>query len=129
MRAGQRIAAAAVVCAAACAVVAPLRWSAPALASEPSRLPSLPTEPLRWNATGGQPAPSQPLLRVLAPVMVDMGGTLIEPFFAGLAPGWAGLYQVNFRVPDRLAPGGYPLALHCAQAASSPVSVPLAAGG
>lgn len=35
------------VCTAACAVVVPLPWSAPA--SEPSRLPSLPTEPLRLD--------------------------------------------------------------------------------
>jgi uncharacterized protein (TIGR03437 family) len=33
------------------------------------------------------------------PVTVTVGGVDAEVYFAGLAPGFIGLYQVNFRVP------------------------------
>jgi uncharacterized protein (TIGR03437 family) len=51
----------------------------------------------------GQAAPSSPLLRVLAPVQVQIGATSpITPDFAGLAPGFVGVYQVNVRIPQDL---------------------------
>ena len=67
--------------------------------------PSTPGETLVIYMTGlgqvdgkldaGQPAPSAPLLRVLAPVDVQIGTSpAITPDFAGLTPGFYGLYQV-----------------------------------
>jgi uncharacterized protein (TIGR03437 family) len=67
----------------------------------------------------GQPAPFQPLLRTLEPVIVNLDGAAIEPSFAGLTPGWAGLYQVNFRVPEHLGPGRYVVSLRSAGATSN----------
>ena len=51
----------------------------------------------------GQAAPSSPLLRVVAPVLVQLGATTpLTPGFAGLTPGLAGVYQVNVAVPRNL---------------------------
>jgi uncharacterized protein (TIGR03437 family) len=56
----------------------------------------------------GDPAPAAPLMHVTAPVQVNIGTAILDPSFAGLAPGFAGLYQVNVAVPD-LPPQVYPL--------------------
>jgi uncharacterized protein (TIGR03437 family) len=57
----------------------------------------------------GQAAPASPLLRVLAPVVVQIGTTQITPDFAGLTPGFVGVYQVNVVVPQNLPAKTYPL--------------------
>jgi adhesin/invasin len=58
----------------------------------------------------GQAAPSSPLLKVLAPVQVQIGiAPPITPDFAGLTPGFFGLYQVNVVIPANLPANIYPL--------------------
>jgi uncharacterized protein (TIGR03437 family) len=57
----------------------------------------------------GQASPASPLLRVLAPISVQLGDVSVAPAFAGLTPGSVGLYQVNVVVPQDLAPKVYPL--------------------
>ncbi|HEY1337184.1 MAG TPA: metallophosphoesterase [Bryobacteraceae bacterium] len=60
----------------------------------------------------GSPAPSPPagpLLNVVAPVEVEMGDVAVKPLFAGLTPGFVGLYQVNVVVPLDLPAKIYPL--------------------
>jgi uncharacterized protein (TIGR03437 family) len=43
---------------------------------------------------------------------VEIGsGSRLSPEFAGLAPGFVGLYQVNVQVPENLAPGIYPFTI------------------
>jgi uncharacterized protein (TIGR03437 family) len=54
---------------------------------------------------GGDPAPSSPPSKVIAPVTVTIGGQSANVFFAGLTPGSAGLYQVNAIVPTGINPG------------------------
>jgi len=49
----------------------------------------------------GAPASS----RVLLPVTVTVGGVNAPVEYAGLAPGFVGLYQVNARVPTTVTPG------------------------
>jgi uncharacterized protein (TIGR03437 family) len=34
------------------------------------------------------------------PLTVWLDGQAVEPSYAGLAPGYAGLYQVNFQIPE-----------------------------
>lgn len=53
----------------------------------------------------GVPASLTELSRVLAEVKVVIAGISVDPFFAGLAPGFVGVYQVNVVIPGT-APGG-----------------------
>ena len=47
-----------------------------------------------------------------APVTVVLNGTELPTAFAGLAPGYIGLYQVNVLIPAATPPGlGIPLTL------------------
>jgi uncharacterized protein (TIGR03437 family) len=76
--------------------------------------PALPGEFVQIFATGlgrvtpaiasGQPAGSQPPSSTVLPPTVTMNGVPAQVFFAGLAPGFSGLYQVNVQVPQ-LDPG------------------------
>lgn len=50
-------------------------------------------------STAGVAGPSSPLARTSQPTTVTMDGRPAQVSFAGLAPGFAGLYQINFVVP------------------------------
>ncbi len=58
----------------------------------------------------GQAAPDSPLSWVTGQVTAMIGSTPAQVQFAGLAPGFAGLYQVNILVPQ-LAAGQYALTI------------------
>jgi len=68
-------------------------------------------------ATGAQ-APAGSLSMVTAEVTATIGGQPAAVLFAGLAPGYAGLYQVNLMVPQ-LASGNYPLQISAGGVASN----------
>jgi uncharacterized protein (TIGR03437 family) len=53
----------------------------------------------------GRPAVADPMSRVIAPVEVRIGGVAAPVSFAGLAPGFAGLYQINAQVAGGTAAG------------------------
>jgi uncharacterized protein (TIGR03437 family) len=53
----------------------------------------------------GTPAPSSPLAQVAAPVNVTIGEQTVQPSFAGLSPGYVGLYQLNLTMPSGVTPG------------------------
>jgi adhesin/invasin len=59
----------------------------------------------------------------LAHVDVWMGDMKIQPLFAGLAPGFAGLNQVNFIVPPGTARGAYALRVATPDGSSRAVSL------
>jgi uncharacterized protein (TIGR03437 family) len=61
-----------------------------------------PTEP---PVKAGDAAPSEPLATVKIPVTVMIGGLAAPVTFSGLAPGLAGVYQVNAQVPAGVAAG------------------------
>jgi len=68
-----------------------------------------------------------PRLAARASVTVLVGGATLQPSYAGLAPGLAGVCQVNFQVPEGLAAGFYPLVISAAGASSEPVELAVAA--
>jgi uncharacterized protein (TIGR03437 family) len=51
----------------------------------------------------GQAAPFDPLSRTVLPVTLRIGGVTADVSFAGLAPGFSGLYQINATVPAGVA--------------------------
>jgi uncharacterized protein (TIGR03437 family) len=63
----------------------------------------------------GDPLPS-PVL----PVTLKIGGFPAEVLYAGAAPGFAGLMQVNARVPERLTPGTHDIELTVGRISSQP---------
>ncbi len=56
--------------------------------------------PVREPVPPGTASPAGDGSRAIAPVRVLIGDKISEVLYAGLAPGWVGLYQVNARVPD-----------------------------
>lgn len=57
----------------------------------------------------GTPAPVSPLSIVSAPVQLTIGGKSAQVTYQGLAPGYAGLAQINAIVPSGLMPGDQPV--------------------
>lgn len=53
----------------------------------------------------GQPASLSTLSHTLVVPRVNIGGTVAAPAFAGLAPGYIGLYQINVVIPAGAAAG------------------------
>jgi uncharacterized protein (TIGR03437 family) len=56
----------------------------------------------------GATAPVNPLSRETLPTTVTVGGQTVQPVFAGMAPYFAGLMQIDFQMPA-LTPGDYPM--------------------
>ena len=71
----------------------------------------------------GAPAPSSPLSVALADIRVTIGGAPCEVQYTGLAPGFAGVYQVNFRAPAGVS-AGQELVVSAEGSGSPPVRVP-----
>ena len=72
----------------------------------------------------GAPAPFDHLTSTVNRVEVTIGGVPAQVQFSGLTPGFAGLYQVNVKVPDGVTPGAA-VVLSIAEAGqiSSPVTM------
>ncbi len=61
---------------------------------------------------------------VVNQVKVNIGGRVIDPDYAGLTPGYVGLYQVNFRIPaDLVATGDVALKITEAGVDSNTVTI------
>jgi len=61
--------------------------------------------PVGINLATGQPAPTNVTVPATALVDVLIDGVKADVPFAGLAPGYTGLFQVNAKVPDSIHPG------------------------
>lgn len=76
------------------------------------------------TVTAGAAAPFSPLAVTSNPVTVSIGGREATVLFAGLAPGFTGLYQINAQIPGGITPGGaVPVVLTVAGQASVPVTM------
>jgi uncharacterized protein (TIGR03437 family) len=72
----------------------------------------------------GAAAPQAPLAAASG-VSVTLAGTACDVQFAGLAPGFVGVYQVNFRVPGSALSGTQDLVVSAGGVGSPPVKVPV----
>jgi uncharacterized protein (TIGR03437 family) len=45
------------------------------------------------------------LQAAVTPVIVSLNGSNLKPAFAGLTPGFIGLYQINVQIPASTPPG------------------------
>jgi uncharacterized protein (TIGR03437 family) len=61
--------------------------------------------PVTPPSEAGRAAPADPVSRTAFPVRVTIGGQPAEVQFAGLTPGFTGLYQINAVVPTSVTPG------------------------
>ncbi len=70
--------------------------------------------------TAGQPSPP---LTARVPVVAQLGAASVNPSYAGLAPGFAGLYQVNLTVPAELPTGTHKLRISAKENLSNTVDL------
>ena len=78
--------------------------------------------------TAGSAASLTVLSNTTSPVTVTMGGKSAQVLFAGLAPGFAGLYQINAIVPSGIAAASdVPVVITAAGQQSTPVTIGVAA--
>lgn len=74
------------------------------------------------SVAAGTPAPNNQLSTVTAAVTATIGNTPANVEFAGLAPGFAGLYQVNIQAPQ-LPPGQYALQISAGGGVSNSATI------
>jgi uncharacterized protein (TIGR03437 family) len=74
----------------------------------------------------GQQVPFSPISQAIDTVKVTIGGVDAPVFFAGLTPGFTGLYQVNAYVPTGVTPGdNVPLVITEGGRVGPPVTIPV----
>jgi uncharacterized protein (TIGR03437 family) len=73
----------------------------------------------------GEAAPASPLAYAIAHMRVRLGGVDCEVPFAGLAPGFAGVYQINFQVPPGVPSGPVDLEVSAANIYAPMVKLPM----
>jgi uncharacterized protein (TIGR03437 family) len=81
--------------------------------------------PVDHTPADGAPAPSDPLARTQAPPTVTIGGQAAEVSFSGLAPGFAGLYQLNVVIPAGLSAGTQTMTVTVNGLTSKTVNLPV----
>ncbi|HTB18321.1 MAG TPA: hypothetical protein VK708_09395 [Bryobacteraceae bacterium] len=82
--------------------------------------------PLDLTLTDGYGAPDvEPFARTIDPSQVLLDGEQCLVIFSGLAPGFVGLYQVDFQVPEDAAAGNLDLQIQTPYASSNIASLPV----
>lgn len=81
--------------------------------------------PVSNQPASGEPAGSSPLATTTTVPTVTIGGQPAPVMFSGLAPGFAGLYQVNVTVPSGLSPGMQAVSIAIGGATSPSVNLPV----
>jgi uncharacterized protein (TIGR03437 family) len=73
----------------------------------------------------GRQSPAEPVARTVRSPQVLLDGKPVDVAFAGLTPGLAGLFQINFRVPPGQSPGDLKLVVSQDGARSNEVILPV----
>ena len=81
--------------------------------------------PVTNQPATGEPAPSGTLAKTQATPTVKIGGADATVEFSGLAPGFAGLYQLNVVVPPGINAGVQPVIVTIGGISSPPVNMPV----
>jgi uncharacterized protein (TIGR03437 family) len=82
--------------------------------------------PLTLNLIDGYSSPTNPpFAETLDPFQVIVDGENCKVFFSGLAPGFVGLYQVNFYVPTDAAAGNLHISIQSPYANSAIAILPV----
>lgn len=98
----------------------------PAIPGEPLVLYVTGLGPLDLDLTDGYGSPTQePLARTVDPFQVVVDNEDCSVFFSGLAPGFVGLYQINFYVPDDAASGNLEIYIQDQYANSATALLPV----
>jgi uncharacterized protein (TIGR03437 family) len=79
--------------------------------------------PVSGTQQDGVSAPFAPLSIMTAAYSATIGSAAAKVSFAGLAPGFIGLVQMNIEVPASLAPGTYPLTITVAGDTSNSANI------
>jgi uncharacterized protein (TIGR03437 family) len=74
-------------------------------------------------ASGAAGALQEPFNRTTQTVSVTVGDRAAEVLFSGLAPGYAGLYQLNLRLPSPLPTGTVSIVITAGAATSKPANL------
>jgi uncharacterized protein (TIGR03437 family) len=67
-----------------------------------------------WGSTSPPQTPgtiAAAAATLTSPYTLTLGGKTVDVTYAGVSPGFAGLYQIDFKVPSGLSPGNQPLVL------------------
>jgi uncharacterized protein (TIGR03437 family) len=75
------------------------------------------------SVNGGDAAPASPLARTVAMPQVLVDGKPTTVLYTGLVPGLAGLYQINFVVPEGLTSGPHSVAWKTPDVTQSPAGI------
>lgn len=73
----------------------------------------------------GQPAPSNPLAMVTVQPTITVDGQSAHVDFAGLTPGFAGLYQIDFDVPSTVPSGTQTVIISQSGVATNTTTLPI----
>lgn len=97
----------------------------PAIAGEILALYTTGLGPVSITVDDGFAAPDSPPVFTVDPVNVFLAGEGCDILFSGLAPGFVGVYQINFRVPPDAPPGILSLQIETPFTNSSTVNLPV----
>jgi uncharacterized protein (TIGR03437 family) len=104
---------------------APITTSNPAIRGQYVLLYANGLGPVTNQPASGEPASATPLSQT-QPVTVNFGAQTATPYFAGLAPGFPGLYQINVLVPPGVTPGNaVPVTITVGGVTSLPATLPV----
>jgi uncharacterized protein (TIGR03437 family) len=79
--------------------------------------------PVDNNPGTGNGGPASPLARATSQPRVTLGGAPLEVLYAGLAPGFVGVFQINIRVSDAVPSGDAELLVSIGAESSRPLRV------